>query len=89
MFVLYGEYVVLFFLPFDHGLEFLHSLCENSINQSIKNTMYCVAIPFILGVRFVDASAGVTLEEGRIGFFNLPSEVLVLIFVEQKPFVLL
>ena len=36
----------------------------------------CVAIPFILDVRFVDAPAGVTQEEGHTGFLHLPSAVL-------------
>ena len=35
--------------------------------------MLCVVIPFLLEVRLVDASAGVTKEEGHTGFLHLPS----------------
>ena len=41
----------------------------------------CVAIPFILDVRSVDVTAGVTQEEGHTGFHHLPSAVLALIFL--------
>ena len=41
----------------------------------------CVVIPFILDVRFVDAPAGVTREEGHTGCLHLPSAVLALIFL--------
>ena len=44
----------------------------------------CVAIPFILDVRLVEAPAGVTQEEGHTGFLHLPSAVLVLIFIARK-----
>ena len=44
----------------------------------------CVAIPFILDVRLVDASAGVTQEEGHKGFLHLPSAVLALIFIAKR-----
>ena len=44
----------------------------------------CDAIPFILGVRLVDAPAGVTQEEGLTGFFLLPSAVLALIFMARR-----
>ena len=43
VFSLYGEYVLIFplpggvFLPCDHGLDFVISLCQNSINQSINS----------------------------------------------------
>ena len=45
--------------------------------------MMCVCVcvcchPFILGVRLVDAPAGVTQEEGHTGFLHLPSAVLAL-----------
>ena len=36
----------------------------------------CVVIPFILDVRFVDASARVRQEEGHTGFIHLPSAVI-------------
>ena len=41
----------------------------------------CVVIPFILDIRFVDAPAGVTREEGHTGCLHLPSAVLALIFL--------
>ena len=47
-----------------------------------------VVISLILDVRFVDAPAGVTQEEGHTGFLHLPSAVLALIFyvvAEVKP----
>ena len=44
----------------------------------------CVAIPFILDVRFVDALAGVTQEEGHTGFLHLPFAVLAFIFLARR-----
>ena len=45
----------------------------------------CVVVPDILDVRLVDVTAGVTQEEGHIGFFShLPSAVLALIFLAKK-----
>ena len=44
----------------------------------------CVAIPFILGVRLVDVPAGVTQEEGHIGFIRLLSVVRALIFLARR-----
>ena len=44
----------------------------------------CVVIPFILDVRLVDVSAGVTQEEGHTGFLHLPSAVLALIFLARR-----
>ena len=48
----------------------------------------CVVIPSILNVGLVDAPAGVTQEEGHIGFLHLPSAVLFLIFlaIRIQPF---
>ena len=43
----------------------------------------CVAIPFILDVRLVDAPAGVT-QEGHTGFVHFPSAVVALIFSREK-----
>ena len=44
----------------------------------------CVDIPVILDVRFADAPAGVTQEEGHTGFLHLSSEVLALIFIARR-----
>ena len=44
----------------------------------------CVAIPFILGVRPVDAPAEVTQEEVHTGFLHLPSAVLTLTFIARR-----
>ena len=44
----------------------------------------CVAISFILDVRFVDVPAGVTQKEGHKGFLHLPSAVLALIFLAKR-----
>ena len=45
----------------------------------------CVFFPFILEVRFVDAPAGVTQEEGHTKFLiHLPSAVLALIFLARR-----
>ena len=44
----------------------------------------CVVIPFILDVRLVDVSAGVTEEEGHTGFIHLPSAVLALTFLARR-----
>ena len=46
----------------------------------------CVVIPFILDVKLVNASAGVTQDEGHTGFLHLPSAVLALIFLRTQPF---
>ena len=43
-----------------------------------------VVIPFIVDVRHVDVPAGLTQEEGRTGFFLLPSAVLALIFIARR-----
>ena len=44
----------------------------------------CVAIPFILDVRLMDAPAGFTQEEGHTGFLHLPSAVIALIFLARR-----
>ena len=44
----------------------------------------CVAIPFILDVRLVDAPAGVTQKERHTGFLHLPSAVLASIFIAGR-----
>ena len=44
----------------------------------------CVVIPFVLDVRLVDVTAGVTQEEGHTGFLHLPSAVLALIFLARS-----
>ena len=45
----------------------------------------CVVIPLILDVMFVDVPAGVTREEGHIGFLiHLPFAVLALIFLARR-----
>ena len=44
----------------------------------------CVVIPFILDVRFVDASAEVTQEEDHTGFHHLPSALFALIFIARR-----
>ena len=44
----------------------------------------CVVIPFIVDVRLVDASAGVTHEEGHTGFLCVPSAVLAVIFIARR-----
>ena len=44
----------------------------------------CVAILFILDVRFVDVPAGVTQEEGDTEFLNLPSAVHTLTFFARR-----
>ena len=62
------------------------------IAQLLQPTCYscvrvrvCVAIPFILDVRHVDAPAGVTQEEGHTGFFlHLTSAVLALSFIVRR-----
>ena len=44
----------------------------------------CVVIPFVLDVRLVDVTAGVTQEEVHTGFLHLPSAVLALIFLARS-----
>ena len=53
-------------------------------NRDTAVCFVCVVIPFILGVRLVDAPAGVTQEEGHIKFLHLPSAVLPLIFIARR-----
>ena len=43
----------------------------------------CVVIPFVLDVRLVDVSDGVTQEEAHTGILHLPSPVLALIFSRE------
>ena len=45
---------------------------------------FCVDIPFILDVRFVDVPVGVTQEEDHTGFIHLPSAVLALTFLAKR-----
>ena len=47
-----------------------------SVQQTTSGIGRRAVIPFILDVRFVNVSAGVTQEEGRTGFLHLPSAVL-------------
>ena len=49
-----------------------------------KCVCVCVVILFILGVRLVDVPAGVTQEEGHIGFIRLLSVVRALIFLARR-----
>ena len=45
----------------------------------------CGVIPFNLDVRFVDAPAGVTQDEGHTGFLiHLPAVILALIFIARR-----
>ena len=44
----------------------------------------CVVISFILGVRLVDAPAGVTQEKDHTGIVHLPSAVLAFIFLARR-----
>ena len=50
----------------------------------VDSVCVCATIPFSLDLRHVDAPAGVTQEEGHIGFLNLPSAVLALIFITRR-----
>ena len=43
----------------------------------------CVVIQFILDVRLVDVPAGVTKEEGHIGFLHLSFALLALFFSRE------
>ena len=43
-----------------------------------------VVVPSILDIRFVDAPAGVTQEEGHTGVLHLPSALLALIFIARR-----
>ena len=54
--------------------------------ERLLNAVYyvCVVISFILDVRFVDITAGITQEEGHTGFLRLPSAVLALIFLARR-----
>ena len=44
----------------------------------------CVVIPFILGIRLVDAPAVVTQEEGHTKILHLRSAMLALIFLARR-----
>ena len=44
----------------------------------------CLVILFILDVRCVDVTAGVTQEEGHTGFLHLPTAVLALICLARR-----
>ena len=64
--------------------------CTNSVHVLVVRisspmvVCVCVIIPFILDVRLVDAPAGVTQEEGHIGFLHLTSVALTLIFIVRR-----
>ena len=70
-----------------------HSLVElteydDSAADTMVHSLYiyvcCVAIPFILGIRLVDAPAGVTQKEDHTGFLPLPSAVLAFTFIARR-----
>ena len=44
----------------------------------------CVVVPFILDMRLVDASAGITQEEGHTGLLHLHPAGLALIFIARR-----
>ena len=70
-----------------HAVEFRwRSLPRESTGTEPVNlkVCVCVVIPFILDVRLVDASAGVTLEEGRTRLLHLPSAVLASTFIARR-----
>ena len=52
--------------------------------QITLGQQYNVVITYILDVRLVDAPAGVTQEEGHIGFLHLLSAVLAFIFIARR-----
>ena len=54
------------------------------MNDTQHTYTYSVAILFILGVRLVDAPAGVTQEEGYTGFLHFPSAMLASIFIARR-----
>ena len=56
---------------------------EKNKNKKGMNIVV-VVIPFFLDVRLVDASAGVTQEEGHTVFLHRPSAVLALIFIARS-----
>ena len=63
-------------------------LVTKTSDQTRQRVCVCVVCvcchPFILDVRFVDVSAGVTQEKGHTGFLHLPSAVLALIFLAGR-----
>ena len=63
-------------------VEYLDRTSEKKTGRD--SVCVCVAIPFILDVRLVDGTAGVTQEEGHTGFLRLPSVVLALIFLARR-----
>ena len=55
------------------------------IAMHVQQVCVCAVIPFSLGVRLVDAPAGVTQEAGHTGSLHLPSSaVLALTFVARR-----
>ena len=70
-----GSTKTFFFKTSVAALDYRYSVC----------VIYCVVIPFILDVRFVDVPAGVTQEKGHTGFFiHLPPAELALIFLARR-----
>ena len=57
---------------------------ESRWSSRVGCVCVCVVIPFILDVRHVDASTGVTQEEGPTGFLYLTSAVLVLTVIARR-----
>ena len=57
---------------------------RNVMSENYFSVCVCIAILFILDVRFVDVPAGATQEKGQTGFLHLPSAVLALIFLARR-----
>ena len=59
-------------------------LVTKTSDQTRQCVCVCVVIPFILDVRLVGVSAGVTQQEGHKGLLHLPSAVLALIVFTRR-----
>ena len=59
-------------------------IIQSSPDISVVCVYPCVCIPLILDVRFEDAPAGVTHEEGQTGFLHPPTTVLALVLIARR-----
>ena len=68
----------------DTNSLYLYKSCLSPEHLVCVCVCMCVVFPFIVDVRLVDVSAGVT-QEGHTGFLiHLPSAVLALIFIARR-----
>ena len=77
------QHKIVYFPSRSAGMGDSHNLVRTK-SSTAQLMRVCVVIPFFWDVRLADTPAGVTQEEGHIGFFHFPSAVLALIFIARR-----